>query len=387
MGCGLSRFFLYKGYSVSVVEAHQNLAKKLVQEIDIILNKDVNKNKITSEEAEIIFNNFSSSDDLDIISDSNFVIEAITENIDFKKKVLRDAESILPSNTMISSNTSALPISALATCLNNPEYFLGTHFFNPPHIMPLVEVIPGIDTSPEVVSQLLDFLRSAGKKPILVKECPGFLVNRVLGAYVNEVMWLLESRAGIQDVEEIAVELGLPMGPVTLGEMAGWDVIFASNKTLSSYYGSRFDIPPLLRKLVEQKRWGVKTGMGLLDHTKKPATPTGDLVPQTRNLNDTGKKDAKEQMLLALLGESIRCLDEGVARPDSIDEAMIMGAGLPKGPLAWADELDLGKVLNQLDSFYERFGPRFWASPILRTYTLAGHTGVSAGRGLAGKYK
>ncbi len=221
MGSGLSRYFLYKGYSVCVVEAEKSLVNKLIQNTKNAVSKDVERKKLKTEEAQEFFKNFYAGIDMESLSGSKLIIEATPEDLNLKRKILRNAEIMVDSDTIICTNTSALPISALATSLERPEFFLGTHFFNPAHIMPLVEVIPGLDTAPEVVTQILDFLQSIGKKPIPVKECPGFLVNRVLGAYMNEVMWLLESSAGIQDIETIAMELGFPMGPVTLGEMAG----------------------------------------------------------------------------------------------------------------------------------------------------------------------
>lgn len=386
MGTGLARAFLASDLNVSVIEADATLAERFLRKIERVLSKDVETGKLSREVCDRRLANLRTDTHLDVLGDTGFVIEAAPENAKLKSRILGELEEVLTPDTVIATNTSALPISALAAGLSNPERFLGTHFFNPAHIMPLVEVVPGMDTEDHVVGDVIDFLASVGKKPVRVKECPGFLVNRVLGAYINEIMWLLEETAGIMDMESIAMELGLPMGPCTMGDMVGWDIIHASNKTLSDYYGERFRIPPFLASLVEKNRLGIKVKKGLLDHTKMPPVPTEDLVPATRKADGKGRKVLKQRVLAAIMAEAVRCLDEGVASPADIDKAMVLGAGFSKGPLSWADEIGLDKVLELLDGLTTTMGSRFWPAPILRINVLAGFTGQAAGRGLAGTY-
>jgi 3-hydroxyacyl-CoA dehydrogenase len=386
MGGNLARFFLSKDFPVILIEARDDLAEKVRQKVKQSFLKEVEKGKIFQENLDRWLSGFMVDTDRTALKEADLVIEAVSEDLVLKKQVLASVEKVLAPETILATNTSALPVSAMAVALSRPERFLGTHFFNPAHIMPLVEVVPGLDTSGEVLGQISTFLAKVGKKPISVKECPGFLVNRVLGAYLNEVFWLLEGQAGIQEVEKAAQELGLPMGPITLGEMVGWDIIHASNTTLAAYYGKRFEVPPLLARLVSEKRFGKKSGRGLFDYSTQPPFPTPDLVSSSLDLGPSGLEAIKVRLRASFIAESLRCLEESVATADDLDQALILGAGLPQGPISWADELGLVSVLNQLEDLSGRFGPRFWPSPILRIYVLAGLVGPAAGRGLAGNY-
>jgi 3-hydroxyacyl-CoA dehydrogenase len=386
MGSDLARFFLSKDFPVIIVEARDDLAEKARQKVKQSFLKDLNKGKITQKNMDQWLSGFVVDTDRKALAAADLVIEAVSEDLLLKRQVLASVEQVVAPGAMLATNTSALPISALAVALSHPERFVGTHFFNPAHIMPLVEVVPGGDTSGEVLEQIGSFLSKLGKKPIFVKDCPGFLVNRVLGAYMNEVFWLLEEQVGIQVVEQAAQELGLPMGPITLGEMVGWDIIHASNTTLATYYGIGFQIPFLLTRLVSERRFGLKSGRGLFDYSSTPPRATHDLFPTSVNLGASDLEAVKVRLRNILIAESLRCLDEKVATAHDVDQALMLGAGLPKGPVAWADELGLDLLLDQLQDLSNRFGARFWPSPILRIYVLAGLIGRSAGRGLAGNY-
>ncbi|MBW1711702.1 MAG: hypothetical protein JRJ59_00940 [Deltaproteobacteria bacterium] len=386
MGAGLARHFLAQGLLVSLVEADQNLAQKARQRLDKTLSKDVARGRLEPDQAARRLANLSAGQDLSRLQAADLVIEAVPEDLNLKKRVLAAAENKLRPQAILATNTSALSVSALAAALSRPERFLGTHFFNPAQVMPLVEVVPGLETGPEVIHQTLAFLSQAGKRPIRVKERPGFLVNRILGAYMNEALWLLEETAGIAELEAAAKEMGLPLGPAVLGDMAGWDVIHAANKTLAQSYGQRFEVPPLLAQLDSLARHGLKTGRGLFDHSVQPARPTQDLAPLSRNLDQDQLQEVKTRLILSIIAESVRCLDEDLVSAPDLDQALIMGAGLKQGPLAWADQIGLDRVLDHLERFQGRFGPRFWPVPLLKIYVSSGHTGRSAGWGLAGKY-
>lgn len=313
MGTGLVRWLLPRGFHVSVAEADSVLAEKLTQRIDALLRKEVERGGLPQEGRQACMERLDAAAGVSHLAGADLVIEAAPENFELKKRVLSGVEDVVDAGTIIASNTSAIPITALGASLRRPERFLGTHFFNPAQVMPLVEVVPGADTSRQTLNKTLSFLKAEGKRPIKIKDCPGFLVNRVLGAYMNEVMWLLEEKVGIRDMETIAADLGMPMGPITLGDMVGWDIIRASNETLRNYYGSRFEVPPLLKRLTREKRLGIKTGSGLMDHRTKPPTATEDIVPGSRAPDGEAMARAKKQLIAAIWAESIRCLEEGVA--------------------------------------------------------------------------
>lgn len=372
MGKGIVRHFLIKGLSVTLVEANEELANKTRRDVRHAFESAVKSGKLGSEKSSQWMDRLVAGADLSSLRNCDFVIETIPEDLALKRSVLTSIEQNIRSDAVIGSNTSALPITALASTLASPGRFVGTHFFNPPQVMPLVEVVRGADTAPEPLERLMDFLSSTGKRPILVQDCPGFLVNRILGAYINEALRLLGQDTGIMDLDGAAEAMGFPMGPAKLGDMVGWDVICASNKTLETSYGQRFAIPDLLVQLDRAKRLGAKTGKGLLDHTTVPPNPTDDLVPAFKSLGPEAVNLLQKRMMYAIIAEALRCVDERVAFAGDIDEAMILGAGFPRGPLAWADEIGCEEVLSDLELFSRRYGGQFWPAPVLRISVLAG---------------
>jgi len=386
MGSGLVRHFLGKGFRVVLVEADESLAQKSRARLEKTWRTEIGKGRLSEEQAAAWRENFQAGSGLDRLEGMDMVIEAVSEDLALKQALLSRLEKHVGPEAVICSNTSAIPISAIAAALSVPGRFLGTHFFNPPHLMPLVELVPGMDTSPEIVDLTSALLSFAGKRPVRIKECPGFLVNRILGAFMNEAMWLLQETAGIQEVDACARDLGLPMGPATLGDMVGWDVIYASNRTLETYYGKRFEVPSLFKEIQAVGRFGAKSGKGFYDHAKAPPEPTWDLAPDSRDLDAEGLRTVMARLRSAILAEGIRCMDEGLATPRDIDLAMTLGAGFPKGPLAWADQIGLDVVTGELLCLSEALGPRFWPAPVIRIHVLAGYNGLSSGRGLAGIY-
>lgn len=380
MGKGIVRHFLTRGLFVTLVEANEELAQKTRQDVQGAFENAVKAGKLDAERSSRWLDCLVTGSEISLLKDCDFVIESVPEDLELKRRVLTLIEQSTGPDAVISSNTSALPITALAASLTSPSRFVGTHFFNPPHVMPLVEVVRGADTTAETAQQTMDFLASTGKRPIQVKDCPGFLVNRILGAYVNEALHLLGQDAGIMDLDGAVESMRFPIGPVKLGDMVGWDVIHAANGTLATSYGERFALPPLLVQLDAEKRLGVKTGKGLLDHTTAPPNPTEDLVPATKRLEAEALDLLKDRVRYAIIAEALRCVDEGVASAADIDEAMILGAGFPLGPLAWADEIGCEKVLSDLESLSQRYGARFWPAPVLRMGVMAGRP-LSPGKG------
>jgi 3-hydroxyacyl-CoA dehydrogenase len=372
MGNGIVRHFLTKNLPVTLIEANAELAESAQQKVRQAFEKAVISGKLAEDRSSGWVNSLTTGTDMSLLGDCDFVIETVPENLGLKKTVLASIEKNVLPEAVISSNTSALPITALSASLASPERFVGTHFFNPSHVMPLVEVVRGADTAQGTIERVVDFLTHTGKHPILVKDCPGFLVNRILGAYINEALLLLEQDAGIADLDRAVESLGLPMGPLKLGDMVGWDVIHAANRTLATSYGERFALPQLLIQLESERRLGMKTGKGLFDYSTVPPSLTEDLAPGTRQPNGETVIRVQERITYSIIAEALRCLDEGVASSADIDEAMILGAGLPRGPLASVEEIGRGKVLSDLESLAQRYGARFWPAPVLRTCVMAG---------------
>jgi 3-hydroxyacyl-CoA dehydrogenase len=255
------------------------------------------------------------------------------------------------------------------------------HWFNPPHVMRLIEVVPGLETSEETVKTTMAFCEKINKVPIRLKECAGFLVARLLGMYVNEAFWMAGEGYRPADIDQSGIEMGMPMGPFTLGDMAGWDVVYHANTTLYESYGTRFKIPPLFHELVTSGKFGVKVGQGIYVYKKAESGPPQKTVDISPALNKEERKILSKRFLWTMLNEGIRCLDEGIANQEDIDKALQLGAGMPKGPLSWADEVGLDRIFVELDSRKEKEGERYWPSLLLRRKVKAGHLGKEVGRG------
>ena len=305
----------------------------------------------------------------------DLVIEAVPEHMEIKKAVFQNLDRICKPETILATNTSSLSITEIGSFTSRSSRVVGMHWFNPPQVMKLVEVIPGLESSEEAIECLIQFSRKMGKVPIRVKECAGFLVNRLLGIYMNEAIFLLEEGEKPTLIDRAAFRAGMPMGPLRLGDMVGWDVIHRSNQTLCEEYGARFKLPRLLCQMVEQGRLGQKVGRGIyLSGSEKPQVPEeGSDLEKLLTLSN--------RLLFAMMNEGIRCLEEGVASVEDIDRALQLGAGLPKGPIAWTDEVGLDTVFTELDQLKIRYGERFRPSPLLRRKVRAGHLGKKSGKG------
>jgi 3-hydroxyacyl-CoA dehydrogenase len=229
----------------------------------------------------------------------DLVIEAVPEDLGIKRNVFIEIDDILKPKAILASNTSSLSITQLAsfTKSNKRSYVVGMHWFNPPHIMRLIEVVPGLETSDEVVRHLMEFCLKLGKIPIRVKECAGFLVNRLLGIYVNEALFMIGEGETITEIDKAALLLGMPMGPLSLGDMVGWDVIYHSNRTLYEEYGSRFNLPQILAQMVKEDRLGVKTGKGIYSYEATPDGPPRKLG-EVESFSESKLKELSEKLLL-----------------------------------------------------------------------------------------
>jgi 3-hydroxyacyl-CoA dehydrogenase len=381
MGAGIIYTLSSFGFPVIFKELNETLIKKCQDQVSRIFTSALQKGKITEEEVIKGLGLIRERTDYQGCEEVDLVIEAVPEDIGIKKSLFQDLDRVCKPEAIFASNTSALPISELASFTKRKSKFIGMHWFNPPHIMRLIEVIPGLETSEETVKTILAFCERLGKVPIRLKECAGFLVARLLGMYVNEAFWMMEEGYRPADIDQASLDMGMPMGPFTLGDMAGWDVIHHANITLYEAYGTRFKIPLALQELVNSGKFGVKTGKGIYTYKKVGSGPpqkTGDISP---SLNRQEREILSNRLLWTMLNEGIRCLDEGIASEVDIDKALQLGAGMPKGPLYWADEVGLDWVFIELDNQKEAFGERYWPSPLLRRKVKAGHLGKKVGKG------
>jgi len=326
----------------------------------------------------------------DDFGDVDIVVEAVPEKMAIKRAVLGELASAVPESAIFASNTSALSISEMGAASGRAGKLVGMHFFNPAHVMKLVEVIPGLDTSQETVDDVVSFAESLRKLPVVVQECPGFLVNRLLTPYLNEaVLALQEGAAPANEIDQQMQAWGMPMGPFLLMDMLGLDVCADVGQYLEGEYGDRMQGAQLFRVLVESGRLGEKSGAGFYGYGAESDEPVKQMIAELRAsgaVKPTGDGFDPDRLILPLINEAALCLQEHISSPGDIDLAMVAGTGITYGgerigPLAVADIVGLDTVVSKLEALRQKHGERFRPARLLRTKVRAGHLGRKSGRG------
>jgi|MEHZ01.5.fsa_nt_MEHZ011385232.1_48 3-hydroxyacyl-CoA dehydrogenase/enoyl-CoA hydratase/3-hydroxybutyryl-CoA epimerase len=293
------------------------------------------------------------------VPQADLIIEAITERLDAKKGLYAALEPLMKPDAILATNTSSLPLEQLCEGLARPERLVGIHFFNPVALMQLVEVVRGENTSDEVVSLALGVVTRISKLPLEVKSSPGFLVNRVLMAYLGEAMKLYQEGVQPELIDELAVELGMPMGPIELSDTVGLDICQAvAEEMISAFGGGSSDV---LTKHIEKGNLGRKSGQGFYTWKK------GKAVKQKASRGSNDIKEISDRMLYMMLNESVQCLAENVVRnPDSLDMGMIFGTGFPPflgGPMQYMRSQGKEFCATRLSELESSLGERFTAKP------------------------
>ena len=382
MGAGIIQALSNFELPVAFKEINEDLVKKCLDQVNRIYISALKKGKITEAKMKNCISLAQGGTDYNGFEKADLVIEAVPEDLEVKQKVFIELDRICKPEAIFASNTSALSITKLASFVKKREvHVIGMHWFNPAHIMRLIEITPGITTSEDVVAYLTKFCLGLGKVPIRVKECAGFLVNRLLGIYSNEALFMVEEGKKPVDIDQAALSLGMPIGPLSLVDRVGWDVVYHANQTLYEEYGARFALPDLMVQIVKDGRLGVKTGKGIYMYEIPSDGLPIKKESSESSISESMLKEFSERLLLVWINEGIRCLDEGVAEAKDIDLALQIGTGVPKGPLSWADDLGLDVILNALEQKRNCLGDRFWPSPLLKRKVYAGHLGKKVGKG------
>jgi 3-hydroxyacyl-CoA dehydrogenase len=386
MGGEIAQVVTFSGLPVVLKDVDQGMLDKGLQRAREIYQRRVEKGKMSAGEMDSKLSLITPTLTYDDFGDVDIVIEAVPEKMAIKRKVFQELDQVCPEQTIIASNTSALSISEMGAATKRPHKVVGMHFFNPASVMKLVEVIPGLDTSQETVDDVVMFSEGLRKLPVVVQECPGFLVNRLLMPYLNEATKALgEGAATGAEIDQAVVAWGMPMGPFTLMDMLGLDVCAHVGEYLYSEYGERMSPAPLFEKLVAAGRLGEKSGAGFYDH------PGGDSEAVNGMIKDLQKSGAVtkfsvERLMYPLINEAALCVQEHIASVTDIDMSMIAGTGMTYGgerigPLAIADKIGLDAVVQALEVLEKELGPRFHPSRPLTLRVRAGHLGVKAGKG------
>lgn len=364
MGNGIAQVAATANCEVILFDLNQEALVKSENALEKVLARLVEKGRISSEKETQIKSNIQYSTHLKDFEKSDFIIEAIVENLEVKHKVFKSLESIVAKECIIASNTSSLSITSLAACLENPERFIGVHFFNPAPLMKLVEIIPAIQTDANILAKTKTTIDDWGKVTVQVKDTPGFIVNKVARPFYGEALKIYEE--GIADFATIDWAMksigNFRMGPFELMDFIGNDVNYIVTETVfkAFYYDGRYKPAFAQKRLSEAGYLGRKSGRGYYNYTEGAENPKA-----TENL-ELGKKIV-DRVLVMLINEAADTLHLNIANAKDIDLAMTNGVNYPKGLLAWADEKGIQNCVNQLDELFEEYHEeRYRCSPILR---------------------
>jgi 3-hydroxyacyl-CoA dehydrogenase len=389
MGGEIAQVITYSGLPVVLKDIDQKMLDQGMEKARSIYQRRVDKGKMSASDMESKLDLITPTLDYDEFEDVDIVIEAVPERMAVKKAVLQELDEACPEHTIFASNTSALSISEMGAATNRPHKMIGMHFFNPASVMKLVEVIPGLDTGQETLDDVVMFTEGLRKIPVVVQECPGFLVNRLLMPYLNEATKALEEgAASAAEIDQAVVEWGMPMGPFTLMDMLGIDVCGHVGEYLYEEYGRRMAPAPLFVKLIEAGRLGEKAGKGFYDHPGGESPQVKDMIDEVQETDEvpTGTPFTVERLMYPLINEAALCVQENIATIPDIDMSMVAGTGMTYegeriGPLAIADRIGLDKVMERLEELERELGPRFRPALPLKLRVRAQHLGEKTGKG------
>ncbi len=386
MGAGIAQVISFSGLPVVLKDTDEARVKKGLDTVRKIYQGRVDKGKMAPSEMEQKVPLVQGTTSWDDFKDCDIVIEAVFENMQAKQDVFREMEKALPETAIMATNTSALSITQIASSVKRSEKVIGLHFFNPAGAMKLVEVIPGLQTSHDTVDDTVAFSESLRKFPVRVKECAGFLVNRLLLPFLNESAFCLqEGSAGAEDIDAALLAFGMPMGPIALMDLLGLEVCADVATILYDSFGPRMKVAEILYEMKKAGRFGVKNGMGFYSYDEAKKADLKSLVEAIQQKTGIqGTPFSLERLLFQMINEAAYCLEENVASPGDIDLAMMAGTGFPQdkgGPLHLADALGVDVVLAKLNDFSKQLGPRFWPAPILKRMVSANYLGQKAKKG------
>ena len=360
MGAGIAQWLSARGLPTVLRDVNTEQVAKGMAGIAKLYQDGVRRHIFTRREARDGFDRIYPASMEVPLSHVDVVIEAAVEDLELKKKIFQRLDETAAEETILATNTSALPISELASSTRHPERVLGLHFFNPVHRMQLVEIIATPQTAPEVLSRALRFVQRIGKLPVVVKDSPGFLVNRILMPYLVEAGILFEHGTGLEQLDEAMLDFGMPMGPMRLMDEVGLDVALHVAQTLGSNFGRRLQVPNILNQMVKAGLLGRKSGSGFYLYGKAgKSRPNPQAVSYVKSGtgSNLSNEELQERTFFLMLNEAARCLEEKiVTAPEDIDFAMIMGIGFAPfrgGPLRYADSLGIEKIVGAMEILAE----------------------------------
>lgn len=388
MGAGIALLLARKGVATRLKDIKPEYVSRGVKTVRDLLKKDTSRKKLTKRQAEEVYDRLSPTTDYRGLKNTDVVIEAVVEVTDIKRQVFAELADATSSETVLATNTSSLLVSDIARDVPHPERVVGLHFFNPPHQMPLVEVIRAEKTSDEALAKAFAVVQRLGKTPVVVGDCAGFLVNRLLGPYMNEAGFLLVEVADPMEIDKAAVDFGMPMGPLALSDLVGLDVAAHVADNLHEAYGERMK-PAAIWDALKQLR--EKTGSQpklLADGGRSVQKPVRRAIAKLKKSSGSktnsqpGREAITKRLVFPVINEAAICLAEGVARkPEDIDLAMVFGTGFAPfrgGPLQYARSIGIQTVVDELEELSKTY-PHLAPSEALRKFASRGSFEADAG--------
>ena len=365
MGAGIAQIASQAGQDVVLFDLSKEALTTSATKLQKVMDRLIEKGRVTSDEAIAIQERIVRTTNVTDLKDCDLIIEAVVEDLEVKKRVFKSIEEIAHKEAVIASNTSSLSITSLASFCAHPERVVGLHFFNPAPLMPLVEIIPALQTNRDLPQQLTELMSKWGKSPVIAKDTPGFIVNRVARPFYGEALRILdEGIADVSSIDKAMRQSGFRMGPFQLMDLIGHDVNYSVTESVfkSFYYDPRY-MPSLTQlKLVEAGWLGRKSGRGFYNYDEENFETV-----------DSGKLDSKiqeeisERIISMLINEASDAVYLGIASAEDVDTAMLKGVNYPKGLLVWAEEMGLQKVVRIIDALRDTYGEtRYRCSPLLR---------------------
>lgn len=373
MGGGIASQAALRNIPVVLKDIDQAALDLGMTTAESLVDRSIKRGHLDADKKQAVVGNVQPSLEYENFSAVDYVVEAVVERIDVKNQVLADVESRVNPNAVLASNTSTISINELAEGLERPENFCGMHFFNPVHAMKLVEVVQGSKTSEQTVAATVAFAVALGKTPIVVQDCPGFLVNRILFPYFNGFNRLLVDGVDFERVDQLMEDFGWPMGPAYLADVIGLDTMVHADKVMEAGFPQRMghDKRPIIEVLYEGGALGQKNGTGFYEYSrnsdgtrvKNPsAAATAALEPYTQKATELTDEAIVDRLMIPMCLEAARCLDDGIAETAAeVDTGLALGLGFPRfhgGALKYIDTIGIDAFAKKVEAF-SHLGPLY----------------------------